>query len=162
MARKRKLDELMEAVAFADAGETETAGKIASEVFPAARERERILSVSGAAGFSPRMIEKAVGMAERLAFGLVALSVPPAMARVAGLLGADDPGRRRSVEAFQARAAERGIPFVHTVRGGDPERAVAEVRRRFRRIAFLLVEPGVGSRARFASVNIPIFFVDER
>ncbi len=151
----------MEAVAFAEAGETETARTIASEVFPAAREGERILSVSGAGGFSPRMIEKAVGMAERLAFGLVALSVPPAMTRVGGLLGAGDRGRRRSVEAFQERAAARGIPFVHTVRGGDPERAVAEVRRRFRRIAFLLVEPGVASRARFASVDIPIFFLDE-
>jgi hypothetical protein len=165
MSRKT-LDDLMEAVAFAEAGETETARKIASELFPDARAREgeRILSVSGASGFSDKMIEQAVAMAERLAFGLVALSVPPAMARLANVLrgGGREARRRRSVDAFRALAAERRVPFAQAVRGGDPEKAVAEVRRRFRRIAFLLIEPEVAPRARFATLNIPVFYLDER
>jgi hypothetical protein len=120
--------------------------------------------VSGASGFSPRLVEKSIGMAERLAFGVVALSVSPAMAALAEKLGVRPRGSRSLVspDAFGERAAERGIPFVHTARGGDPERAVEDVRRRFRRIAFLLVEPAVASRARFATLNIPIFFLDER
>ena len=88
------------------------------------------------------------------------LSVPSAVARLVARLGR---GRERSdrlpAEVFGARAAERGIPFVHAVRSGDPGRAVAEARRRFRRIAFLLVEPDLAPRARLAGLDVPIFFL---
>lgn len=161
MAKKR-FDDLWEAVTFAEAGETEVARRIASEVFPeeAGRVGEKILAVSGASGFSQRMVEDSLGMAERLDFGLVALSVPSAVARLVARLGAGlERGDRLPGEAFRARAAERGIPFVHAVRSGDPARAVAEARRRFRRIAFLLIEPDLAPRGRLAGVNLPIFYV---
>ena len=168
MSRKKKLDGLWEAVTFAEAGEMETASRIAAEVFPdeaaAGRQGERILAVSGGSGFSRRMIENSLGMAERLHFGLVALSVPSTIARLAAGLGARmrDPSGWFSPEVFRARAAERGISFVHAVRSGDPERAVAEARRRFRRIAFLLIEPDLAPRARFTGVNVPIFYLSDR
>jgi len=163
MSRKKKFDDLWEAVTFAEAGETDVARRIAAEVFPedaAGREGERILAVSGASGFSPRMVEDSLGMAERLDFGLVALSVPSAVARLVARLGAGRERRDRlPAEVFRARAAERGISFVHAERSGDPERAVAEARRRFRRIAFLLIEPDLAPRGRFAGVNVPIFYL---
>jgi len=167
MSGKKRFDDLWEAVAFAEAGEMEVARRIAGEVFPdeaaAGRQGERILAVSGASGFSRRMIENSLGMAERLDFGLIALSVPSAIARLVARLGArrPEPGGWFPPEVFRARAAERGIPFVHAVRSGNPEKAVAEARRRFRRIAFLLIEPDLAPRARFAGVNIPIFFLDD-
>jgi hypothetical protein len=165
--KKRKLDDLWEAVTFAEAGETETARRIATELFPddaAGRRGERILAVSGAPGFSRRMIEDSVGMAERLDYGLVALSVPSAIARLVANLGARNrrPDGWFPAEVFRARAAERGIPFVHAVRGGDLEKAVAEARRRFRRIAFLLIEPDLAPKARFTGVNVPIFYLADR
>ncbi len=163
MSRKKRFDDLMEAITFAEAGETETARRMASDLFPdeAAHLGERILVVSGVAGFSERMIEDSIGMAERLKFGLVALSVLPTMAKLAAKLGARgrQKGAWASAEAFRARSAQRGIAFVHTVRSGDPEKAVLEVRRRFRRISFLLVEPDLTSKARFASVNVPVFYL---
>jgi hypothetical protein len=163
MPRKRMLDDLMEAVTFAEAGETETARQMASEIFPeeAAGQAGRILAVSGASGFSPGMIEDSVGMAERLDYGLIALSVPPALARLAAKLGAGalQRGTRLSAEVFRAKAAERGVPFVHAVRSGDPEVAVTEISRQFRRIAFLLIERELAPRARFAAVSIPIFYL---
>lgn len=168
MPRKKRLDDLWEAVAFAEAGEMDEARRIATEVFPdeaaAGRQSERILTVSGTTGFSRRMIEKSLGMAERLDFGLVALSVPSAIARLAARLGAGrrEPDDYLAPEVFRARAAERGISFVHALRSGDPEKAVAEARRRFRRIAFLLIEPDLAPRARFVGVNVPIFFLDDR
>jgi hypothetical protein len=164
MPRKSKLDELMEAVTFAEVGETDTARGIAEEIFPeaAARQRERILAVSAADGFSRRMVDHSVAMAERMGYGLVALSVPPGLARLAAMLrGRQRPGGVLPPAEFRARATERGIPFVHATRTGDPERAVAEMTRRFRRIAFLLLEPGVAPKARFAAVDLPIFTVDE-
>lgn len=160
MPRKKRFDDLMEAVAFAEAGELDTAQDLASEVFseesPAERRAARILAVSGASGFSREMIEDSVGMAERLDYGLVALSVPSPVGRPEGPPG---QGSWLPAEAFRARAAERGIPFLHAVRRGDPEKAVAEVRRTIRRIAFLLIEPDLAPRARFASVGLPIFFL---
>ncbi len=162
---KKRFDDLMEAITFAEAGETESAGRLASEIFRkgplAGRQGERILAVSGSSGFSRRMIDDSVGMAERLQYGLVALSVVPALVNLVARLGArsSTDSARASAEAFRARAAEREIPFVYTVRCGDPEKAVVEVRKTFRRIAFLLIEPDLTSKARFAAVNVPIFYL---
>jgi len=169
MSRKKKLDDLMEAITFAEVGEIDTARGIASRIFPdeQALQGERILAVSNAPEFSSRMVEHAIAMAERLDYGLVALTVPPALARLVARL------RRRTAsstggkgawlppEAFRARALERGIPFVHAVGSGDPEKAVAAARRRFRRIAFLLLEPDLKSKAAFSAVNLPIFTLDD-
>lgn len=162
MARKSKFDDLMEAITFAEAGETETASRIAADVFPEAAIRNgRILTVSGASGFSPAMISDAIGLAERLDFGIVALTIAPALSRVVGKLGARarEKERAQSVETFRASAAERGVPFVHAARAGDPDKAVADVQRTFRRIAFLLIEPELAPKARFAAVNVPIFYL---
>jgi hypothetical protein len=161
MPRKSKFDDLMEAITFAEAGETETARRIASDLFPATARQERILAVSGASGFSREMIEDSIGLAERLEYGIVALSVSPALSRLIAKLGARTREKAigRSAEVFRARAAERGIPFVHTSRTGDPEKAVADVQRTFRRIAFLLLEPELTPKARFAGVNVPIFYL---
>jgi hypothetical protein len=159
MARKSKFDDLMEAITFAEAGETETASRIASDVFPGAGGR--ILAVGGRSGFSQGMIEDGIGLAERLEFGVVALTVSPALSRVVAKLGRQSRGGKleRSAEMFRARAAEHGVPFVHAISSGDPERAVAEVQRTFRRIAFLLIERELAPRARFASVSVPIFYL---
>jgi hypothetical protein len=165
MARKKKLDDLMEAITFAEAGELDTASEIAARVFreDAAPQEERILAVSRAPGFSRKMIDHAVGMAARLGYGLIALSVPSGVSRlVAGLRGPAAGAGWLSADDFRARAAERGVPFIHTVGRGDPEAAVVAVTRRFRRIAFLLVEPTQAPRSRFASVTVPVFFVEER
>lgn len=160
MSGRKKLDDLMEAVTFAEAGETEHARRLASELFP--ERRERILAVSAAPGFSSRMIEKSLALAERLGCGLVALSPPPALVRWVPGLAARGRGGWLSPEVFRARAAERGIPFAHAERAGDLERAVAVARRRFRRIAFLLLDGHLGPRTRFAGVNLPIFVVADR
>ncbi len=168
MSGKKTFDDLMEAIAFAEAGELESARKIASDLFPgdtrAGRRGERILAVSGASGFSRRMIEDSVDMADRLDYGLVALSVVPALAKLVAKLGsrairAREESSLASAEAFRARAAERGIPFVHTVRSCGPARAVVEVRRSFRRIAFLVVQPDLTPRARFTGLNVPIVYL---
>jgi hypothetical protein len=166
MTRKSKFDEVMEAIAFAEVGELDTASDIAARVFreePAPQE-ERILAVSRAAGFSHRMVEHAVAMAARLGYGVVALSVPSRVSRL--MSGLPRSGGARGAwlpaEAFRARAAECGVPFVHAVARGDPEKAVVAVTRRFRRIAFLLVEPGHAPRSRFAAVTVPVFYLEER
>jgi hypothetical protein len=161
MGRKKTFDDLMEAITFAEAGETDHARRLASEIFPGDAARgEQILAVAGASGFSDRMIDDALGLAERLGYGLVALTVSPSLARlVARLSPRRRAGRRLSPEAFRARAAERAIPFVHTARRGDPEKAVADVSRTFRRIAFLLVERDLTPKARFAGVDVPIFYL---
>jgi hypothetical protein len=162
MARKKRFDDLMEAITFAEAGELDTARRLAQEIFPGDAARgEQILAVGGAAGFSERMIDDALGLAERLDYGLVALTVSPPLARLIARLGARrrGAGRRLSPEAFRARAEERAVPFVHTLRRGDPEKAIADVSRTFRRIAFLLVERDLTPRARFAGVDVPIFYL---
>jgi hypothetical protein len=162
--KRTKLDDLMEAISFAEVGEIDTARGIAVELFreKTAPQAARILAVSRTAGFSRRMVEQSLDMAERMGYGLVALSVVPGMARlVARLRGRrGEKGPSLPPEAFQARAAERGVPFIHTVGKGDPEQAVVAVTHRFRRIAFLLVEPDLVPRTRFTAVPLPVFFLE--
>jgi hypothetical protein len=161
----KRFDDLMEAVTFAQAGEMDDAQRIARDVFPdgaAIRRLEQILAVSAGKRFSEEMIERSLGVAARLQYALVALSVLPGSAQHVARVG----GRRRDggiwvpAELFGARAAEQGVPFVHAVRGGDAEKAVADIQRRFRRVAFLLVESELTERARFSAVNVPIFTVN--
>lgn len=163
-AKKNLFDELMEAVTFAEAGELGTAQAIASEIFSEASQggRGRILAVSRGPGFTEAMIEKALGLASRLDCGLVALSVPPSGTRLAGLLRRHrnrDAPSECSADVFRARAAERRVPFAHAVQPGDPEEVVAEVSRRLRRVAFLLIDAAQLPKARFVSVHVPIFSV---
>lgn len=162
MARKKGIDDLMEAITFAEAGELDTARDIATELFPdQAAQGERILAVSGARGFSRRMVEDSLSMAQRLGYGIVALTVSPAVAKLLARLGRKRDGSGRlGPDAFRARAAAAGVPFTHAARGGDPEKAVADVARHFRRIAFLLVDPALAEKQRFARVDVPIFYVE--
>jgi hypothetical protein len=165
MSHKRnKLDDLMEAISFAEVGEIDTAHGIAAEIFreKTAPQAERILAVSRGTGFSRRLVDQALGMAERMGYGVVALSVAPAMARLAARLRGRPSARAGwlPADAFQARAAERGVPFVHAVGRGDPEQAVVAVTRRFRRIAFVVVEPDLVPKARLTAVPLPVFYLD--
>jgi hypothetical protein len=157
--RKKRFDDLMEAIAFAEAGETDTARALAREVFPERPPVRRIIAVGGPGGFSRAIVEGCLGMAGRLGYGVVALTVTPAMARLLARLGAGARASRAriSAETFRSRAAELRIPFHHAVRTGGPDEVVADASRRFRRVAFLLVEPRIAAKARFTGVDIPIF-----
>lgn len=161
MSRKKRIDDLMEAITFAEAGELDTARDIASELFPdPSAAGERILAVAGARGFPRRMVEDSLSMAQRLGYGIVALTVSPPMAKLFARLDGRRGGERLGADDYRARATELGIPFVHAARGGDPEKAVAQVTRSYRRIAFLLVDPALAAKQRFARVDVPIFYVE--
>jgi len=160
MPRKKRFDDLMEAITLAEAGEIESARRVAERFFPEPAPVERILTVGAARGFSPLMVEDSLCMAERLGYGVVALTVAPALAKLlARIERRKGKGAWISPARFGAMAAERGIPFVHAGRGGDPEKAVGDVRRKFRRIAFVVVEPGLAGKARFSSVDVPVYFL---
>jgi len=161
MSGKKRIDELMEAITFAEAGEIDHARDLASELFPEPSTAPRILAVAGARGFPRRMVEDSLSMAQRLGYGIVALTVSPAMAKLLARLERRRSGDDRlGPDAYRARAAELGVPFAHAARGGDPERAVAQVARSYRRIAFLLVDPALAAKQRFARVDVPIFYVE--
>ena len=150
----------MEAVTFAEAGELDTARALASAVFEEKAELgERILAVAGARGFPRGMVEDSLGMAQRLGFGLVALTVAPRLARLLARLGRRSigSGARLTADEFRARAAALGVPFVHASRTGDPDEIVSVVSRKFRRIAFLVVEPGLATRGHLSRVDVPIY-----
>jgi len=161
MAWKRRFDDLMEAATLAEADLPDEARAIASRLFPKAPRRQpagRILAV-GASGFSPAMVERSVAMAERLDYGVVAMTTgaDPAGPAAGGRLSR--PRDLASV-AFGARAAERGVPFIHLAWLGDPALGVAEAARRFSRIAFLLVESDLALRVPTAPGGLRVFCLE--
>lgn len=157
--KKSLFDDLMEAVTFAEAGEAEHARELAAEAFGLDRAGH-ILAISPAPRFSTELVEAALGVAERLRYGLVALSVPPGARGLVTLLGGRHQGAPTewcSPEEFRDRAARRGIPLLLAARSGAPEEAAAELSRRVRRIAFLLVDPRQLQADRFDALGLPVF-----
>jgi len=163
----RSHDTAMEAITFAEAGEHQHA----QEVLKAARiekemEKEKILVVGYEEGFSEKLINYALGMAERMNYDIAALNVIPVGKRLFSSLQdrIKDELKTKTengAAAFRARASEKNILFSHTVKFGDIDRTINDLSREYKRVTFILTEPEHLSDEAATNASIPVFCLSE-
>ena len=101
-------------------------------------------------------------MAERLGYGLIALSVGNASGKSLSSFGHHlrDQFRRQAQEAAAVLgeiAAQKNIPFTHVVKFGDVGKAVEEINREYRRIELVITDSPCKREELYARVNLPVF-----
>lgn len=133
-----------EAAAFAEAGEYEYARELISKQ---GIKRQKILVVGGDSGFSETLMNYAVGMAGRMNYEIVALSVIPVGKRILSILNEKKVSMElqtqtnKIAETFRAKAEAKEISFTHMVKFGPFDRMVKETHKELKRISFVLAEP---------------------
>ncbi len=138
-----------EALALAEAGEQALAGGV---IRRGGSGRKRILIVGRGHSFSPRLAEYALGLAQRLEYGLVFLNVgDPGAAASTPQMNAylRDGFVRRSgeeVRPWLLLATGRGLEAGHVVRFGDTAREVEGLCRDLHRVELILSDPGEGAK----------------
>jgi len=151
-------DRTMMAISFAEAGVPEQALEIWHQ-----RAQRKILVLGKEDTFSEAVIEYATYLAERLGYGLLALSV--------GATPSDNPlspyqqhmqdefHQRAAAAAavLQQKAALRDIHCMHVVKFGDVSRAVEEVNREYRRVELVITDSQGKREELHARVNLPVF-----
>ncbi len=97
--------------------------------------------------FSPRLIEYALEMAQRMCYRIAALSVAPVSESALKKLPMPEAvsefeqRARQSAQQFAKAAEKEGIPFEHIVRYGQPDAVVEKVAKEFGNVEFVVSEP---------------------
>lgn len=143
-----------EAVTLAEAGEGAEAREILGE-FHAEHRKILVLAEEGAL---PEALQTySIGLAERLGFDLVLLSVlaqrPDAQAREAL---AREALAREAGQPFMAEAARRGVSCAHLVRQGAVDEALNAVSLEIRRVEFVITRRPEAER-RNSALLVPEF-----
>jgi hypothetical protein len=161
----RRLERYAEAAGLAQGGAQDAAQELIRREI---RERPKILVVGLGPGFSPRLVEYAVGFAKRMAYEIVAVNCAGLAHRAPQRLSAyqedlfqEFKGRAaRGVEFLAARATEQGVPFQHVVRSDSVEHCVRELEEEIGRVHFVLGEAEATQGLRMAA-SIPVYSLVE-
>jgi len=135
-------EKTMEAITFAEAGEHEHAKALIKGTV----SKEKLLVVGSEEGFSERLVNHAINMAERMGYEITALNVIPVGMRIFSVLQdkvkEELKGKtEKEAEAFSAKASKMRIPFTHTVKFGNLDKIVREVNRECKETLFIVTEP---------------------
>ncbi len=122
------------------------------------QEWPKVLMVGGVGGFSPQLVDYAVGLARRMGCEIVALScVPSGPASRSGEEGAGwEEEAIRWGEPLMERAAKEAVPCRQVVRVGPPGQCIKAVLQEMRRVEFVLAEPGAESGLSIEA-GVPVF-----
>jgi len=149
-------EEAMLAVTFAEAGVPEEA------ILLTRREKRKILVLGQEDSFTEAITEYATLLAERLGYGLIALSVGNTSGKFLSPFGHHlrDQFRGQAQEAAAVlgkKAAQKNIPFTHVVKFGDVSKAVEEINKEYRRIELVITDSPAKHQELHARLNVPVF-----
>ena len=157
------VDRHAEAVTYAEAGLAEEAVQALER---GQDEPSKILVVGRGHGFSPALVDYAVGLAGRLGYEIMAVSsrhIPNDFLSVVAPFRdkmrqdftekAEEAGLR-----FGARAEESGIKFSHVVKFGEGTEILKELHREFNKLEYVVTEPDEdASLPEGVAPAIPVF-----
>jgi hypothetical protein len=147
------------AMAFAEAGEHNTARSIISQ----AKQTRKILVIGDGESFSEKLSSYALDMARRLDFELVALNVTNMPFSLSGekrdaAIAAFMEGAHRSGAVLQEKAAAGGIVFTHRVEIAPQDEVVEKLHSQDAGLRYVLTEPDPEVAKKQANhVAIPVF-----
>ena len=158
-SKSSMLESAATAVAFAEAGEYETARSIITPI----KQTRKILVIGHEDGFSARLSDYALDMAKRLDFELVALNVTSVPLSLSGdkreaAITTFIEGAQRSGAELEEKAAARNIVFTHRIEIGAQEAVVEKLHNEDCGLRYVLTEPDpeVADKRR-NRVAIPVF-----
>ncbi|MFO7931335.1 MAG: response regulator [Thermodesulfobacteriota bacterium] len=107
-----------------------------------------LLVVGNEDNFSGRLVNYSLEMAQRMSYRIVALSVAPlpepALKRFSempeGVKNFEERARQNAGE-FAEAAREKGIPFEHVIKYGEPDAVVEKVAKEYGNVEFVVSEP---------------------
>ncbi len=142
---RETVESMTEAITFAEAGMQAEAQKIMQE---AETVPKKILVVSHEDWFSKRVVEYALGFAERMGYEIVAMNVleipqkSETIAPYCSLLEEKfKSSSQESVAEFAKEAESRNIPFNHVVKVGELNHCIKEAVQELRRVEFVISDP---------------------
>ena len=106
-----------------------------------------LLVVGNEDRFSDRLIDYALEMAERMSYRLVALSPAPFPESIRNRdpmperVSEFEQSARQNAEKFAKAAKEKGIPFEHVIRYGQPDAVAEQVAKEYGNVEFVVSEP---------------------
>lgn len=142
-ALTQRLENVQEAVAYAEAGHSETSGAKTPAAAPTAR---KLLVIGRESMFSPAVVDYAIEMAQRMSYEIVALNTAPLSCDSFKLLSASQKKicqefKTLSVDQaqkFRQVATEKGLTFTHVVKFSDHDRAIADLQRELSNVEFVI------------------------
>jgi len=147
------------AMAFAEAGEHETAHSIISQT----KQTRKILVIGQGESFSEKLSSYALDMAKRLDFELVALNVTNMPFSLfsdkrEAAIAAFKEGAQRSGAVLREKAAANGIVFTHRVEIAPQDEVVEKLHAQDSGLRYVLTEPDPEVAKKQADrVTIPVF-----
>jgi len=121
------------------------------------QEWPKVVLVGGADGFSPQLVDYAVGFAKRMRCEIVALSCVPCKSGAR-----EEEGEELERQAIRwggplmEQASREMVPCRHVLRFGAPEGCVKGLLREMRRVQFVLAEPEAGPGLGMEA-GVPVF-----
>lgn len=157
--KQNVLQDTAAAVAFAEAGEHDTARSMLDK----STGSKTVLVIGREDSFSELLTEYSLGMAQRLGFEILALNVTDAPLAVAAAKReeAAELFRHKSnenVSALRAQAAEKGISFAHLVEIGSQDAVVEKLHAKYPGMRYVLTEPDPEVAQNLQGrIEIPVF-----
>jgi hypothetical protein len=141
----KKMEQMQEAVAFAEAGEPESARSLLHE--EATEEPPgRLLVIGRESTFSREVIDYSLEMAERMSYEILALNTTPLSSETFKIFSSSQKQLCRdfralaeeNVKEFRTEAERFDVPFAHVVKFVERDQAVEEINHEFKDIEFVV------------------------
>jgi hypothetical protein len=141
----KKMEQVQEAVAFAEAGELESARRLLHE--EATEEPPgRLLVIGRESTFSSEVINYSLEMAKRMSYDILALNTTPLSSETFKIFSSSHKQLCRdfralaqeNVKEFRKEAERLSVPFVHVVKFIERDQAIEEINHEFNDIEFVV------------------------
>jgi hypothetical protein len=141
-----RMDQYQEAITYAQAGQQTQLQAVFGPAEHAADTSGRLLVMGRESSFSPKIVDYALEMAQRMSYEILALSTAPLSCDTFRLFSASqnklceqfESLARENVTEFQRAAQKTGIHFTHLIRFSEPDQALEEVQQEYADIEFVI------------------------